>query len=216
MPAPTIVTFGDSITALRDGIVVYTDMLATDLAQRGIDATFINAGVGGHSTADGRVRFERDVLAHRPTVVAIMFGTNDAAVNVYEGATEPRVSAEQFAANLRHFVEQLRGIKATPILMLPPPACWSQVLRGYYNKPPYDINDPESWQRTTRAHRDAARRLAATLAVACVDHDRTFRDAATDRGVTLDDLMLDGMHPNTPGQRIIADALLPELLRTLS
>lgn len=216
MTARTIVTFGDSITALRNGIVVYTDMLKAALADRSINATFINAGVGGHDTEHGRARFEADVLTHRPTVVVIMFGTNDAAINVYEGATQPRVSVERYATNLTHFIEQLRAIDATPILMLPPPACWTDVLRGYYSKPPYDVNDPDSWQRTTRAHRDAAKQVATTTGVACLDHERTFFDTASQRGLTLNDLMLDGMHPNTAGQRIIAGALQPVLVKLLT
>lgn len=39
-----------------------------------------NAGIGGQTTEDAKLRFEQDILKQKPTYVLIMFGTNDAAI----------------------------------------------------------------------------------------------------------------------------------------
>jgi len=72
-----IVWLGDSITAAYTyGRYIETFFL---LRRPDLDLTFVNAGIGGHSAFDGLNRLDRDVLVHRPTVVVINFGMNDAA-----------------------------------------------------------------------------------------------------------------------------------------
>lgn len=71
-----VIWLGDSITAAHTyGRYIETFFL---LRRPDLDLTFINAGIGGHSAFDGLNRLDRDVLAHRPTVVVINFGMNDA------------------------------------------------------------------------------------------------------------------------------------------
>ena len=52
----------------------------------------------------------------------------------------------------------------------------------------------------------AVRELALEESVELVDIDAAFRDYARGHG-SLDDLLLDGMHPNQHGQRIVAEML---------
>ena len=59
-----VVTFGDSTTAARGELKVYSQVLADEL--EGIKV--INAGVGGDNTDHARARFEKDVRAHHPDV----------------------------------------------------------------------------------------------------------------------------------------------------
>src|SRR5688500_7586056 len=66
-----VVCFGDSIT--RGG---YPDVLAKTL---GVEVA--NAGVNGNSSAMGLARMENDVLARKPEVVVVMFGTNDTRID---------------------------------------------------------------------------------------------------------------------------------------
>ena len=42
-----------------------------------LEATMINAGISGNTTPAGLARMDRDVLAHKPQLVTIMFGMND-------------------------------------------------------------------------------------------------------------------------------------------
>jgi lysophospholipase L1-like esterase len=71
----TVVFLGDSITAARTyGKIVenYTLLRYPDRKVR-----FVNAGVGGDTAAGGLKRLDRDVLAHKPTVVIVAYGIND-------------------------------------------------------------------------------------------------------------------------------------------
>ena len=71
-----VVWLGDSITAAH----TYTRYVETFFLLRrpDLNLTFINAGIGGHSSWDGLGRLDRDVLAYNPSVVVINFGMNDA------------------------------------------------------------------------------------------------------------------------------------------
>jgi|GEM_PF-2500223 len=60
----TIVTFGDSTTAVRGSTRIYSAILQDELR----NVRIINAGVGGNTTDMGRKRFEQDVLTHQPQI----------------------------------------------------------------------------------------------------------------------------------------------------
>src|SRR5437868_6231734 len=75
-----VVTLGDSITkGVRPGVKAdetFTAYLGAALKEKGVKAEAINAGVGGEMTTQALKRLERDVLARKPRLVAIMYGTN--------------------------------------------------------------------------------------------------------------------------------------------
>ncbi|MCL1921007.1 MAG: SGNH/GDSL hydrolase family protein [Kiritimatiellaeota bacterium] len=70
---PVVVCFGDSLTSCGGKGGHYSDWLAKQLPHFRI----IDAGVGGDTLEQGRHRFQKDVLRHRPTVVLIALGAND-------------------------------------------------------------------------------------------------------------------------------------------
>ncbi len=99
-----VVWLGDSITAAYSyGRYIETFFL---LRRPDLDLTFINAGIGGHSALDGLNRLDRDVLVHRPTVVVINFGMNDAAYP----SNSPHAA---FLQNIQTMIGRLRegGVK---------------------------------------------------------------------------------------------------------
>lgn len=206
----TIVAFGDSTTAPRESLVVYADLLRRELTDRGIEATVINAGVPSNTTADARARFEQDVLTHQPDLVIIQFGINDSTANVWANppAAEPRVSINDYGQNLTHFIKTLRGRSAEVILMTPNPMCWTDELKKLYGKPPYDPNDPDGFNVLLRAYAEAIRQIARQEKVPLVDVLTAFDRHAAAPGGSLDALLLDGMHPNSRGHRLIADGLV--------
>ncbi len=108
MDGKTLITFGDSITALSlwpRGVAKATNM------------HLINAGIGGNTTDQGRARFERDVLNKDPDFVIMSFATNDFYL---EDGVNPRVTTAKYKENLQYFIEQIEAIGAVPILMTPP------------------------------------------------------------------------------------------------
>lgn len=64
----TLVTFGDSLTALSS----WPQASAEEL-----NMYLVNSGIGGHTSADALNRFDRDVASKDPDFVTIAFGTND-------------------------------------------------------------------------------------------------------------------------------------------
>jgi len=211
----TLVAFGDSTTAPREvdgaALRVYADILQEDLVRRGIHGTVINAGVGGNNTDQARARFDTDVLAHHPDLVIIQFGLNDSCIDLWDGKDRPRISRETYAANLRYFVESLRGRDCDVILMTANPMRWTAPLIKLYGRAPYDVNDPWGFNLTNREYGDAVRALAAELDVPLIDVYQRFYDYDGVAGQATEDLLLDGMHPNNRGHAMIADWLLKEM-----
>ena len=56
----TLVAFGDSTTAPRGELIVYSKLLQEELPGRGMPVRVINAGVGGNNTEPARARFARE------------------------------------------------------------------------------------------------------------------------------------------------------------
>ena len=99
VPGDRIVWLGDSITAAHTyGRYVETFFL---LRRPDLNLTFINAGIGGHSALNGLNRLDQDVLSHRPTVVVVNFGMNDAGYP----AGSPHAA---FIQNMDAIIDRLR------------------------------------------------------------------------------------------------------------
>lgn len=211
-----IITFGDSTTALRPGIdMTYSDLLRKELPKYGISGNIINKGIPGNTTNDAMARFHTDVLDQNPDLVIIQFGINDSAYDVWKEppATEPRVSLSTYVVNITSMVHQIKIAGAEVILMTPNPLRWSETTLGLYGKNPYDINNPWGFNVILSDYAQAIRDIAAAENIPLIDVQSAFiaYDDATNQSV--DDLLLDGMHPNNTGHRIVANMLEAERIR---
>ncbi len=200
-----ILLLGDSTTAARGPLRIYAQLLEEDLAQRGIAATIINAGIGGESTSAAKERLERELKTHQPDIVTFLYGINDAAVDVWRGETAPRVSVDDYRRNLESFVHLTRTAGARPVLLTPNPLAWTPQERRLYGKPPYDPNEADGHNVVLKAYVAAVRDVAAAQNVPLVDVYQAFEKYSREHA--LRDLLLDGAHPNERGHRIIADEL---------
>jgi len=212
----TIVTFGDSTTAPRGPLKVYSQILQEEFSPHGQSVRAINSGVGGNSTQRAVARFERDVLAHNPDVVIIQFGINDSAIDVWKDppATEPRVSVERYTANLRYFVQTLKKRQSQVILMTPNALAWTDKLREMYGTPPYVPDDKDGFNVLLKEYAERTRAVATEENVPLIDVYNLFQQYGKGEGQKISGLLLDGMHPNTLGHRKVADAILTELRRS--
>ncbi len=77
------------------------------------EIVIVKAGVGGDDTPRGLKRLDKDVLAHHPNVVLIMFGVNDE--NGSKGKNS--ISVEAYQKNLTTMVQKIVAAGATPVLM---------------------------------------------------------------------------------------------------
>jgi lysophospholipase L1-like esterase len=209
----TIVAFGDSITAPRGKLRVYPTLLEEELTARGRKVRVVNAGVGGNTTEQAKVRFETDVLAHKPDVAVVFFGANDAAVDVWKTppATGPRVARERYEANLRQFCRRLKSHGAKTILVAPSPFRFTPKLKEMYGRPPYRPDDPDGFNVLLVEYAETVRRVAREEGAALADAYAAFQAYGRQPGRSVDNLLADGMHPNAAGQLLLADLLLPLL-----
>lgn len=204
-----IVAFGDSTTAPRGKLVVYADRLEALLPENGVDANLINAGVSSNTTEDARKRFREDVLDQKPDRVILQFGINDAAVDVWKNppATEPRVSRARYKENLTWMLDELAAREIPAVLMTPNPLRWAERTRELYSKPPYDLDDPDGFNVLLRGYAETAREVAAATNTPVVDIYAALQAYDKQEGQSMDDLLLDGMHPNDAGHALVAELL---------
>ena len=209
-----LVAFGDSTTAVRKNLEVYATLLEKGLPTKGIQAKVFNAGVGGNNTHDARLRFQTDVLNRNPNVVILQFGINDSAVDVWKQppADQPRVPLTQYEDNLRYFITVLRKRGVNVLLMTPNPLRWTSRLKALYDKAPYEPQNPDGMNHLLKLYTQTARKVARTENVMLVDVAKAFESYAHEDRQSMDELLLDGMHPNQQGHRLIADLLSPRIV----
>ncbi len=201
-----VVAFGDSTTAFRDTIAeVYSVRLEKLLRASGVEATVVNAGIGGSHTGSirdndrfkiehARDRFEKAVRSESPQIVVIQFGWNDSWADSNDANEPARIPLAAYRENLTYFVETLKADGVEVILMTP--------------NPPQSTLDP---LRVARIHAYVAtmRLVAARQDVPLVDIWAIYRQLPDEEA---DALLLDVLHPNDGGHALVAAALSKRLL----
>lgn len=201
----TIVTLGDSITkGVRSGVTAsqtFATLLQGDLSRLEGGVRVVNVGIGGERTDQALKRLD-EVLAVKPQIVTVMYGTNDSYVDA--GRTTSRISQEAYAQNLEQIVVQLLGRGIVPVVMTEPR--WAEIAR---------LNGVGEHPNVRLArYMESCREVAQRWRVPLVDnfaHWTQAREAGTD----LFEWTTDACHPNPAGHRVIADTMLPVLRRTL-
>lgn len=189
---PTILVFGDSITAGNALPAEAREQAWVSVLNREARGRFllINEGKGGRPT--NSVREFDQALARHPKIgaLAILLGTNDS--RDVSGQCVPKA-----VENLGAMIERVRRAHGDglPILLIAPPNLNKDALVA--TKPIAEERDAN-----LRALGDAYRELAARL-------NLSF---ASLYGVVPPETMThDGVHPDAAGNRAIAEALSPEL-----
>jgi acyl-CoA thioesterase-1 len=116
LAARTIMVFGDSLSAAYglSSDQGWVSLLARRLAQSGLPWQVANASISGETTAGGMRRLAEDMKRHKPAIVLIELGANDALRGQPVGAIR---------ANLVRMIRQVRQAHAQPVLvglMIPP------------------------------------------------------------------------------------------------
>jgi lysophospholipase L1-like esterase len=192
------VALGDSITALSAEMpetVRWPHLLEVGLQERLMPRSVrvVNAGVGGNTSREGLARLEQDVVPHRPDLVLVQFGGNDATPE-----RDRHVHLVEYVGNLATIQARLGEI-----------GCRFMVLLTF---PPV-VDQVHGWWESFRAvgGQDAF----------VEQYRRVTRSFARDRGLPLFDLdavvradlrariLADGVHLSREGNRAVAEALIP-------
>ncbi|MBZ5590760.1 MAG: arylesterase [Acidobacteriia bacterium] len=124
-PRPTVVAFGDSLSAGfgADPGKSYPDFLQKEIDGRGYHYHVVNAGVSGDTTTDGLERVGT-VTALKPSIVIVEFGGNDGLRGLPVGTTR---------ANLEQMILALEKAGAKVVLagMTLPPNYGPDYIRSF-------------------------------------------------------------------------------------
>lgn len=193
-----VITVGDSITrGVRPDVnpeQTFAALVQKALVEKGITAEISNAGIGG-DTAAALKRLQDEVIAKKPHLVTIMYGTNDSYVT--RGQTESRHSLAEYESALRAMIAALKQAGIQPVLMTSPP--WAEGAR------PDGLNQHPN-VRLIR-YVEVCRAVAKDLHVPLVDHFAHW-SALANTGVKLNDWTSDFCHPNPRGHQELARAIL--------
>lgn len=193
--SPKVVCFGDSIT--KRG---YPEELGKILG-----VTVVNAGIPGNTTADGLKRLQTDVLDHKPSIVIVLFGTNDSRLD----SAKVHVPVGQYISNLKQIITRCEAIHARVVLCTIPPI------------------DPEPY---FKRHRKQAFDEAGGLASVLTDYRTAVLRIGAEHKLPVVDLnaqlisepswlSADGVHPSLVGHtliaKLVAEKTAPLIVRKL-
>lgn len=173
-------------TPVIDTLNAYPHQLLVGLKSRFAYAAVnvIVTAIGGENSAQGAVRFERDVLCHRPDVVTIDYALNDRRIGLAPAEAAWRAMIEQALA---------RGVR---VLLLTPTHDLLAQRSGEAH-----------WAEELPRHAGLVRRLAAEYGVGLADSDAAFTRYIQSGGHILD-LLSHINHPNAAGHQLVARELL--------
>ena len=161
----------------------------------------INAGRGGHSSADLLARVERDVIARTPDLVVLLVGTND--------MLNPKrfVALADYRCNLERLIERVRAARADLLLLTVPP-CYTPYLFARHDRALFDGREPNDKLRELN---ETIRAVARERHVPLVDLHPVFiaSGATAEQKESLLRNRLnsdapDGVHPTAEGYAVIA------------
>ena len=192
-----VIFFGDSITQFGVEPGGYIDLLNKRLAVRDDAENFelIGAGISGNKVYDLYLRLEEDVLAKKPDIVIIWIGVNDVWHKVSLGTG---TDADKFDKFYRAIIKKMQEKNIKVILATP-----AAVGEKYDNTNQQDGD--------LNLYSDIIRNLAAEYKCGLCDLRKIFMDyevVNNKENKQIGILTSDGVHLNTKGNELVADAMI--------
>jgi lysophospholipase L1-like esterase len=152
-----------------------------------LELQFLNRGVGGDTTRNVLMRFERDVLAHHPDWVSMAIGVND-VWRFFDSRPNEVVLIDEFEANYRKLLEPLQGntglILVSPFLIEP--------------------NRADPFRARVDEYVAVVKRLALEFEAIFVPFQDAFDASLLEPSAFSDDRV----HPNASGSQLMAETFL--------
>ncbi len=116
LAARTVMVFGDSLSAAYNLAPEqgWVHLVGERIARAGLPWQVVNASISGETTAGGLARMPEDLKRHKPSVVVIALGANDALRGL---------PVAGMRSNLEKMIRLARAAHAQPVLvglMIPP------------------------------------------------------------------------------------------------
>jgi len=201
----SVVFLGDSITHQR----LYTQYLEDYLLTRYPHKRFRmhNAGVGGAKAWDALQRFDEDVAAYKPKYVTVLLGMNDGRYSPFH-----QEYFDIYQKDMTTLIEKIKSIGATPVLLTP--TIFDGRARDHYIKNNRIVGEALQLYNGTLAYYGSwVREVAVDSGYGFVDmygpmNLLTVQQRKADPLFTL---ARDGVHPDPPGQVVMAYAMVQDM-----
>ena len=199
----TLVFLGDSITHQCLYTQYVEDYFYTRMPK--VHIRFHNSGVGGDRAMDALNRYQRDVAFYKPKYVTVLLGMNDGSYKPYDETV-----FQTYRRDMTKLVDQIQASGAKPILMTPT----MFDARAKRMRDPKAPAEPTELYNATLAYYGAwLREQAVERGLGFVDmysplNNLTLESRETDPKFTM---IRDAVHPDAPGQLVMAFALLSDL-----
>lgn len=198
-----ILFLGDSITDggrdkdapedLGSGYVKFASAMIMD-SYPDNEFEFLNLGVSGYHTLDLKRSLASDLaLADHPDIISIMLGINDVGHRYRHPDVPYECSDEEFEANYRIILDEIKASTDAKILLLTP-----YLL---------DSEDKECWREEVERLDAIVLRLSKEQADGVVPLHTLFADALKEQP-TEHYYSEDGVHPNAEGALFIGEQYL--------
>lgn len=208
MLASVVLKDGDCFVFLGDSIThqcLYTQYIEDYFYTRypKLRIHFHNAGIGGDRAADALVRFDGDVAVHKPRYVTILLGMNDGTYRDFDKAT-----FDTYQKDMSELLDRLAKIGALAIPMTPTmhDARAARMRKAMEPRDTY-------YNGVLALYGAWLREVAQVRGLGFVDmygplNQLTLAERRKDATFTL---IKDAVHPDAPGQVIMAAAMLSDL-----
>jgi lysophospholipase L1-like esterase len=186
------VFIGDSVTDCGRSIETpYGDGYVFDIVNSGrLSGSIINVGTSGHRLIDLENRWNKDVLAHQPTLVSVAIGINDTWRRYDDN--DP-TSVEDFEERYRRVLNTTKA-EGNPQLVL----CEPFLL---------EVRDEmNAWREDLDPKIAVVHKMATEFGAKLVPFDQHFK--AISKEMAMAELADDGIHPSKLGHQIMADLWL--------
>jgi acyl-CoA thioesterase-1 len=180
----------------------FASLLQSSLRKAGYDVDVINHGIGGERTDQALARLSRDIQSLEPTLVTVMYGTNDSYVD--KGQKESRLTKDVYVANLQKIVSELRRTGIQVVLMTEPRWGDKAASNGVGENPNLRLEP----------FVEGCRQVAREQNVPLVDHFQVWSKANAE-GTDIGEWTTDQCHPNPSGHKVLAETMLPVILPML-
>jgi lysophospholipase L1-like esterase len=181
-----IVCIGNSIV---NGFPLKRSQCFVSLWRESSGHEIINKGENGDISSNIVLRFQRDVVAHKPAAVVVLTGTND-----FIHQLETPVNVLGYMSQM---VQAARSYAMEPILMTP--LLTSPAMAGRLWIPDVDYNTVNDKLRVLRS---LMLEYGENNKVRIIDAQMEFASLCTE--VNEDIYLIDGLHPTAEGHKAIA------------
>lgn len=192
-----IVFFGDSICFGQGNSphLSWAGLLSKEIEKKFGDKVVVsNQGINGQTTRQALERIAYDVQSHRPQLLVVQFGLNDANYWATDNGL-PRVSLEAYEANLEEIIRRAYA-NGTQRIILNTNHIPSRIL---------DPLKPNQYSDNVYLYNQAVRSVAKRTGVNLIDIEKSIQDFPEVKDGRF--LLSDGVHLSKLGNKLYFDQI---------